>query len=65
MQVEKLGYRNLLEVVVRGSNAFLLLAAAGQFFLIGTSRDIKDLGKTVAVFRHYAAEIEKSYPHEE
>lgn len=63
--VDKLGYRNLLEVVVRGTNAFLLLAAAGRFFLIGASRDIKDLGKTVAVFRHYAGEISKSYPQEE
>src|SRR5271157_3267924 len=60
--VTKLGYRNLLEVVLRGTTAFLLLAAAGRFFLIGASREIKDLGKTVAVFRHYAGEIAKSYP---
>jgi predicted regulator of Ras-like GTPase activity (Roadblock/LC7/MglB family) len=60
--VNKLGYRNLLEVVLRGTTAFLLLAAAGRFFLIGASREIKDLGKTVAVFRHYAGEIAKSYP---
>jgi predicted regulator of Ras-like GTPase activity (Roadblock/LC7/MglB family) len=60
--VRKLGYNNLLEVVLRGSNAFLLFAAAGRFFLIGASRSIKDLGKTVSVFRYYAGEIAKAYP---
>ncbi|MHA1731648.1 MAG: roadblock/LC7 domain-containing protein [Promethearchaeota archaeon] len=60
--VERLGYTNFMEVVMRGPSAFLLLSAAGRFFLIGASRTIKDLGKTVSVFRYYSKEIGKSYP---
>ncbi|GAB4315583.1 MAG: hypothetical protein Kow0069_17420 [Promethearchaeota archaeon] len=60
--VDRLKYDSLLEVVIRGPSAFLLLSAAGRFFLIGASRSVKDLGKTVAVFRYYSKEIGKSYP---
>lgn len=60
--VKNMGYDYLSECVVRGLNAFLVLAAAGRFFLIGASRDIKDLGKVVSVFRYYAKMIAESYP---
>ena len=60
--IESLGYNHLLEVVLKGENAFIILSAAGRFFLMGASRNIDDLGKIVTVFRYYAGEIAKRYP---
>ena len=60
--VEKMGYDYLSECVLRGKKSFIVLAAAGRFFLVGASRDIKDLGKIVSVFRYYARKIAESYP---
>ena len=60
--IESLGFNNLLEVVLRGGNAFIILSSAGRFFLMGASRKIEDLGKIVTVFRYYAQEISKRYP---
>jgi len=60
--IRTLGYSNMLEVVLRGVDAFIILSAAGRFFLLGASRTIADLGKIVTVFRYYAGEISKRYP---
>ncbi|MBD3255180.1 MAG: hypothetical protein GF383_08805 [Candidatus Lokiarchaeota archaeon] len=60
--INTLGYNHLLEVVLRGEDAFIILSAAGRFFLMGASRKIADLGKIVSVFRYYAGEIGKRYP---
>lgn len=60
--VEKIGYNKLIEVVLRGIQSYMVLSSAGRFFLIGASRNIKDLGKTVTVFRYYAGKIGESYP---
>ena len=60
--IQGLEYNNLLEVILRGDNAFIILSNAGRFFLMGASREIKDLGKIVSVFRYYAKEISKRYP---
>ena len=60
--IDSMGYTNLLEVVLRGPNAFIILSGAGRFFLMGASRKIEDLGKIVTVFRYYAGEIAKRYP---
>jgi len=60
--IQSLEYANLLEVILRGTNAFIILSNAGRFFLMGASREIKDLGKIVSVFRYYAKEISKRYP---
>ena len=60
--IQSLGYKNLLEVVLRGSKAFIILSGAGRFFLMGASRKIEDLGKIVTVFRYYAGEIGSRYP---
>jgi len=62
--IESLGYNNLLEVVLRGDNAFIILSAAGRFFLMGASRKIGDLGKIVTVFRYYSQQIGMRYPME-
>ena len=60
--VAALGYTNMLEVVLRGDNGFIILSAAGRFFLMGASRETADLGKIVKVFRYYAKEISLRYP---
>ena len=60
--IDTLGYTHLLEVVLRGEDAFIILSAAGRFFLLGASRSIGDLGKVVTVFRYYSGEIGKRYP---
>jgi len=60
--IETLGFTNMLEVVLRGVNGFIILSAAGKFFLMGASREMPDLGKVVKVFRYYAGEISKRYP---
>ncbi|MFX0071008.1 MAG: roadblock/LC7 domain-containing protein [Candidatus Hermodarchaeota archaeon] len=60
--ISTLGYHHLLEVVLRGDDAFIILSAAGRFFLMGASRKIADLGKIVSVFRYYSSEIGKRYP---
>ena len=60
--IDALGYDNLLEVVLRGESAFIILSAAGRFFLMGASRKTEDLGKIVSVFRYYAKEIGVRYP---
>ena len=60
--ISTLGYTNMLEVVLRGKDAFIILSAAGRFFLMGASRLISDLGKIVSVFRYYSSEIAKRYP---
>ncbi len=60
--IETLGYKNMLEVVLRGANGFIILSAAGRFFLMGASREMLDLGKVVKIFRYYAGEISKRYP---
>jgi len=60
--VAALGYTNMLEVVLRGDNGFIILSAAGRFFLMGASRQTADLGKIVKIFRYYSQEISKRYP---
>jgi predicted regulator of Ras-like GTPase activity (Roadblock/LC7/MglB family) len=62
--INTLGYKNMLEVILRGENAFIILSAAGRYFLMGASRQTQDLGKVVSVFRYYAGEIKKRYPPE-
>ena len=60
--VSSLGYHQTLEVVLRGTKAFIILSAAGRFVLMGACRNFEDLGKVVTVFRYYSSEIAKRYP---
>ena len=62
--IDSLGFNNLLEIVLRGLNSFIILSEAGRFFLMGASRKTEDLGKIVTVFRYYASEIGKRYPNQ-
>ncbi|MHA1682503.1 MAG: hypothetical protein ACTSUE_16315 [Promethearchaeota archaeon] len=60
--VTKIGYTQTLEVVLRGGDSFIVLSAAGRFFLVGASSALKEMGKIVSVFRYYSKEIAKAYP---
>ena len=60
--ITALGYINMLEVILRGDNGFIILSAAGRFFLMGASRQIDELGKVVKIFRYYAGQISVRYP---
>ena len=60
--IETMGYTNMLEVVLRGDNGFIILSSAGRFFLMGASRSMPDLGKIVKIFRYYSKEISQRYP---
>jgi predicted regulator of Ras-like GTPase activity (Roadblock/LC7/MglB family) len=60
--VVKLGFDRLLEVVLRGKKSFMVVSAAGRFFLVGASLNVKELAKIVAVFRFYAGKIAERYP---
>ncbi len=60
--IKTLGYSTMMETIIRGDDAFIILSDAGQFLLMGASREIKDLGKIVSVFRYYSGEIRKRYP---
>ena len=60
--IDSMGFKKMLEVVLKGQNGFIILSAAGKFFLLGASRNIGDLGKIVTVFRYYAGET-VSYTH--
>jgi len=60
--IDSLGFKNMLEIILRGDNGFIILSVAGRFFLMGASRESADLGKVVKVFRYYSREIQKRYP---
>ena len=60
--INSLGFNNMLEIILRGNNGFIILSVAGRFFLMGASRLSADLGKIVKVFRYYSGEIQKRYP---
>ncbi len=60
--IDTLGFTNMLEVILRGDNGFIILSAAGRFFLMGASRQMPELGKLVKIFRYYSKEISARYP---
>ena len=60
--ISTLGFSNMLEIILRGDNGFIILSVAGRFFLMGASRQSADLGKIVKVFRYYSKEIGQRYP---
>ncbi len=62
--IKTLGFKNMLEIILRGDNAFIILSVAGRFFLMGASRESAELGKVVKVFRYYSNEISMRYPFE-
>lgn len=60
--INTLGFKNMLEIILRGDNGFIILSVAGRFFLMGASRQIPELGKIVKIFRYYSKEIGTRYP---
>ena len=60
--IDTLGFKNMLEVILRGDNGFIILSSAGRFFLMGASKQMPELGKIVKIFRYYSKEISARYP---
>jgi len=60
--IDTLGFTNMLEVILRGDNGFIILSSAGRFFLMGASKQMPELGKIVKIFRYYSSEIKARYP---
>ncbi len=57
----KMVTRNLLhgdleQVLVRGEEGFAILAAAGEYILIGASRDLHNVGLAMQVIKRYVPE---------
>lgn len=57
MAVDKMGFEDLSEVIVRGKTGYIILTHAGKFVLIGAGRDATSLGLSVRVLRAYAKRV--------
>ena len=55
--IDTLGFKNMLEVILRGDNGFIILSSAGRFFLMGASRQMPELGKIVKIFRYQTTDF--------
>ena len=52
----------LSEAIIRADNGYVVVTNAGRFVLIGAGRDIKNLMKTVKIFRIAAQRIAVNFP---
>ncbi|MCF2138901.1 MAG: hypothetical protein K9W44_02445 [Candidatus Lokiarchaeota archaeon] len=52
----------LSEAIIRADNGYIVVTNAGRFVLIGAGRDIKNLMKTVKIFRIAAQRIAVNFP---
>ncbi len=52
----------LSEAIIRADNGYIVVTNAGRFVLVGAGRDIKNLMKTVKIFRIAAKRIENQFP---
>jgi predicted regulator of Ras-like GTPase activity (Roadblock/LC7/MglB family) len=67
MMTGKMGMQSMFseplsEAIIRADNGYLVVTNAGRFVLIGAGRDIKNLMKTVKVFRIAAQRIAVNFP---
>lgn len=63
----KMGMMNMFheplsETIIRADNGYIVVTNAGRFVLVGAGRDIKNLMKTVKVFRIAAQRIAINFP---
>gem|GEM_PF-2709925 len=59
MVTQQLMHGDLWEVIVRGETGYTILSSAGEFVLIGASREFFSMGLAVRVLREYRKKIEK------
>ena len=50
------------EAIIRADNGYVVVTNAGRFVVVGAGRDIKNLMKTVKVFRIAAKRIGENFP---
>ncbi|WEU39882.1 MAG: roadblock/LC7 domain-containing protein [Candidatus Odinarchaeum yellowstonii] len=60
--VEKMGLKELWEVIITGEEGYIVLSGAGKLVLIGAGSSLKTLTTTVSVFRSYSRRIADLFP---
>ncbi|MEM2108980.1 MAG: hypothetical protein QW327_00585 [Candidatus Odinarchaeota archaeon] len=60
--VEKMGLKELWEVIITGEEGYIVLSGAGRLVLIGSGSSLKTLTNTVSVFRTYSRRIADLFP---
>ncbi len=60
--VEKMGLKELWEVIITGEEGYIVLSGAGKLVLIGAGSSLKTLTTTVSVFRIYSRKIADLFP---
>ncbi len=56
MVTNNLAHGNLEQVLIRGEEGFTILASAGDYILIGASRDLHNVGLAMQVIKKYVPE---------
>lgn len=59
MVTKKMNHGNLQVLLIRGDNGFTILATAGEYILIGSSKEIHSIGLTLNTIRDYAEPLQK------
>ncbi|MHA1871687.1 MAG: hypothetical protein ACTSXF_12130 [Promethearchaeota archaeon] len=62
MCIQTMFVEQLSEIIVRAGSGYIVVASAGRFVLVGASRTIKSMGKTIKVFRVAAERIGAMFP---
>ena len=62
MNMQRMFQEKLSESIIRADNGYIVVTNAGRFVLVGAGRDIKNLMKTVKVFRIAARRISNQFP---
>jgi len=65
MVTDRMAHGELWEVMVRGEEGYTILSAAGDFILIGASRETHSLGLAIRVLRRYSKRIPEVFKEEE
>ena len=56
MVTGNLAHGELEQVLIRGEEGFTILASAGEYILIGASRDLHNVGLAMQVIKRYVPE---------
>jgi predicted regulator of Ras-like GTPase activity (Roadblock/LC7/MglB family) len=56
MVTGNLAHGDLEQVLIRGEEGFTILASAGEYILIGASRDLHNVGLAMQVIKRYVPE---------
>ena len=62
MSMQTMFQEPLSEAIIRADNGYVVVTNAGRFVVVGAGRDIKNLMKTVKIFRIAAKRIGANFP---